>query len=203
VHQTLADIRDKIGLTIAPPSQGHGPLLRAAQVVHLLTALDHVAVGKTGHGRQELIIGDRDHGLVEHGQTRFDLPTGQSRAPLENQGNGRDVGLPESFGDLKGLGGGVEHGVKLAGIGVLECGGEEDKATFGAVNALAFNEALGAAQPASCRSSLAADAEDGAKPAGTLGGGQGLGSVEVRAIGPAHRAGEVLVASTEVGRPGE
>ena len=32
---------------------------------------------------------------------------------------------------------------------------------------------------------------------------KGSAAVEVRPIGPAHGAGEVLVASTEVGRPGE
>jgi hypothetical protein len=37
----------------------------------------------------------------------------------------------------------------------------------------------------------------------TAGGGQWLGSVEVCAVAPAHRASEILVAATEVGSPGE
>ena len=125
MHQALSDVRDKIGLAITPAGEGGGPLLGAAQVVHLLAGVNDVAVGETGQGRQELIIGDRDHRLIEHGQTRFDLPAGESCASLEDQGNGSDVGVSESFGDLKGLRCVGEHGVNLAGVGVLERGGEE------------------------------------------------------------------------------
>jgi hypothetical protein len=203
VHQALAGVRYKIWLTIAPPCKGRGPLLGAAQVVHLLATLDHVAIGESGQGRQKLISGHRDHGLIEQGQTGPGLSAGKSRSSLEHKGHSREVGVAESFGDLEGLAGGGQHFVVLACLGVIEGREKGQEATFGTVDTFAFDEALGSAQPTGSRPGFTRKSQHRAKPPGAAGGVQRLTVVQVGAVGPAHDSGEVLVPSGEVGRPGE
>jgi hypothetical protein len=77
------------------------------------------------------------------------------------------------------------------------------KPFFGTVDTLPFHEALGAAQPTGSRSGFAVESQDGAEPACAAGGGERLARLQMGTVGPAHRSSEVIISSTEVGRPRE
>ena len=91
----------------------------------------------------------------------------------------------------------------IARLGVIERRERMQEATFGTVDAFAFDEALGAAQPTGSRPGFTGHCQHGAEPAGTPGGWQRLARIEMSTVCPAHGSGEVLIASGEVRRPGE
>jgi hypothetical protein len=74
MHQAQALVRHHVGLLIAPPRQGGGPLAGAAQLVHVATERDRVAIDDAGDDRRQLPRGDGDHGLVHQPQALL-LPT--------------------------------------------------------------------------------------------------------------------------------
>ena len=65
MHQAPTGEADHVGLLRAPAGQSRGPFLSTAQLVDLLTPLDHAAVDQPGDDRREFAGGDGEHGFVE------------------------------------------------------------------------------------------------------------------------------------------
>ena len=130
-------------------------------------------------------------------------PRASRARPWSNERHGCEVSVAESFGDFKGLVCGGQHCVVLARLGVIERGEEDKEATFRTVDALAFDETFGSAQPTAPRSNFAAQVKHRAQPAGAASCGQRLAGIKMGTVCPAHGSREVLIPAGEVGRPGE
>ena len=70
VHEALAAVEHELGLRVAPPAEGGGPLPGAAHVEQLVATLDHRAVGVAGGDGRHLVGLDRHHGLVQQRHAR-------------------------------------------------------------------------------------------------------------------------------------
>ena len=87
------------GCCVAPARQRRGPLLRAAELVDLLTALDHAAIDEPGDERGQLARGDRDHRLVEQREARLALPELRQGAAMLMARERDQVGVAEALAD--------------------------------------------------------------------------------------------------------
>jgi hypothetical protein len=105
VDQALTAVEHHLGLRLAPPGQRRRPLARPAQVEALLACGDRRAVHEPGNDRRDLIGHDRDHGLVEHGQSVGDPALPDQGVTLDQAGEGHEIDVAEALTDLRRLAG--------------------------------------------------------------------------------------------------
>ena len=114
-----ADEGDHVGLSFAPLRKGGGPFAGTVDRIHLLTGADDAAVHQAGHERRQLPSGDRDHGLVQEGETGLDLPLLQASSALLMAGAGNQIGIAAALADRGGGGRSGVRGVEVVCIKAL------------------------------------------------------------------------------------
>ncbi len=139
------------------------PLARAPHLVHLLAGEDDAAVDDPGDDRRELLGGDRDHGLVEQGETFAHPSVLDQHVALAVDREREEVAVAEALADANGLLCGRGCRGEVSGGLVLEHRRQEQVAALGAL-ALVLEEPLCAAEPARRRADLAAGGEVQADP---------------------------------------
>jgi hypothetical protein len=148
VHQASAGEGHHVGLLLAPPCQGSGPLLGAARLVELLTIRDHAAIDETRDDGRQVPRGDRDHGLVQQPETLLDTPLPDQRVALLMYGEGEQVCIAESLGDLGGVGCGAGRSLPITGGHTTQQERYQQIASLDALILLAFDQPLRATEPA-------------------------------------------------------
>ncbi len=93
VQGALAGEGDEPGLLLAPALQQLGPLLDAAQVRHLLAALDGGAVDVAEQDRLEGAVGRLEHRLVEERDAGGDPAAVDRHPPLGAEPDGEQAGV--------------------------------------------------------------------------------------------------------------
>jgi hypothetical protein len=103
VDAALTGEGNQVGLGLAPTRQGRGPLVSAADGVHLVARADHAAVDDARHDRGELVDGHGDHRFVAQREPLLDTSLAQPRPPLAMQGQREQVGITEAVPDRRRL----------------------------------------------------------------------------------------------------
>ena len=203
MHRAKAGEGDHLGLLIAPPRQGGGPLARTAQRVHLLTDLDHAAVDHAGHQRRQLARGDGDHRFVQQREALPDLPLLHANPPLQVADAGDQVRIPAALADRGGLSRGRVCSLAVAGGKVLLHDRQQQIAALGAFVLLVFQQPLGARDPAGRRPHLATKEKAEAQPECATDGAPAFTGIQVRLMGTFKRLQIVVVPADQIRRHGQ
>ena len=197
-----ADAREghEAGLVIAPTSHGGGPLGGAAQLVHLMAAVDHAAIDQPRNDRRQLVRRGLEHRLVQLSETFLDPLLPDQGSTLIHQCEREEIGIAEALGDLGRGGGNGEGSVPVASDRVLELGGEEDVATLDAVTFLSIEQPLCPPKPARGARDLPAQREMDDEPERATHGALSLADFEVTPMRALQRTQLLLVAADQVGR---
>lgn len=102
VNETLTTEGRQVGLGLVPVAQRRGPLVRASQIEGLLAAQDDRAVHPPSHERRNPFRRDRDHRLVEQGESLVSAAHPDQRRPLPEQAPRHEVRLAVPPADLGG-----------------------------------------------------------------------------------------------------
>ena len=93
MHRGLPGELHEAFLLLAPHREQARPVRHAANVVELLTGVDHDAVDATGHHRRDLTGRHADHRLVQQRQALRNLPLVHEHPSLDDQPDGHQIRL--------------------------------------------------------------------------------------------------------------
>jgi hypothetical protein len=150
VHQTLPAIGGQVRLGGAPTAERRRPLLRPAQVEHLLTGLDHRAIYDAGDHRRHLVRSDRDHHLVQGRDAVGDLAHGDQRLAGTEPAEGLEIGIPVALAGIGDNAGGGKGTGKVAGAKEFEPDRYQQIALLDAFRPAAVEQPPGPGEPAVC-----------------------------------------------------
>ena len=195
MHQTPAAEGHHLRLLLAPPCQGGGPLLGAAQRIHLLTAHDHAAINNTGDDGRQLPRGHRDHGLVQQPEALLDPLLLDQGAALLMYGEGEQVCIAETLADLGGVGCGGVRGFPVTGGLMPQHDRYQQIAPLDAVSPVALYQPLGAAEPSGRAAHFSSECEIYDQPERAAHSAHRFAGVEVRVMGALQATQAVVVAA--------
>ena len=185
---------------IAPLTQGGGPLGGAAQLVHLMAAVDHAAIDQPRDDRRQLVRRRLDHRLVQLPETLLDPPQPDQGATLIHQGEREEVGVAETLGGLGRGGGGAEGSLPVAGDGVLELGRKDEVPPLDAVTVFSIEQSLRPPEPAAGARGLPAQHQMDNEPESASHGASSLADREVAPMRALESTQLLLIAADHVGR---
>jgi hypothetical protein len=147
-HETAPAERDEVRLRLAPACQRVGPELRSAQVEDLVERLDRCAVDDPDDDRPDLAGCDREHGLIEEGDTLGHLAKADQASAAPESRHRCEVPVSESLRNGRGFSEGRIGRGRIARVERLERPGHEHEAPLDAVDAGLVDQACRARQPA-------------------------------------------------------
>ena len=103
-HETVAAIRDDLGLGVAPAAERLGPLARPRDVERFVARVECDAVDDSHVLRGQVVAGDGDHYFVEKSGPRGDFAAMNEGASLAESGQQDEVAGPEAASDRHGVG---------------------------------------------------------------------------------------------------
>jgi hypothetical protein len=137
MHEAETVVGHHVGLPLAPPRQGGGPLPSPAQLVDALTEGDRVAVHDAGDNRRQLSRGDSHHGFVHKPQAVLRAPLSDQRVALLHQAHRDQVLVTEALADLGDLDCGRVRGLVITAEHVFQQGCDQHVSALDTVTPLA------------------------------------------------------------------
>ena len=203
VDEAIPAERDEVRLRVTPVRQRRRPLLRPAQVQHLLAGLDHAAVDGAGDDLGDLVGDDGDHHLVEQAHPLADPALRDQRPALEVAGERHQIDVGEPIADLGGAAGDRVGGRPVSRGGVLEGFRDQEMALLGAIVRNVFEQATSSRQPAAGAGELAGVEQQEDQPARATGGAQHVAAAQQFLVCALPRLDTEVVLSGEVRRRGQ
>jgi hypothetical protein len=203
MDQALSAVRHEARLRSAPAGQGRRPLLSPAEIEDVLARLDDRAIDDPGDGGGNLTAGDRDHGLVEPGDTLGLLSQRDQRLSLTELAEGHQVPLAEAGADLGGL---ARCCVRAGGIAlakVLQSSGDEQIPPLGAIFPAVVEKPLGPGEPAVGGGYVTLQQKREAQPEGAPNRSWCIARAQALAMRTSPHVGAVAVPSGQVGGGGK
>ena len=194
MDEAAAGERDEVLLLLAPARERDRPLLRAAQLVDLLAALDDGAVDEAGRDRRQLAGRHGDHRLVEQREAGLDVAAADAHDALLVHRDREQVGVSEALPGLRGRG-------ELALVAALERCQQRQVAALDAVSVA--QQPLRAGEPAARLGGVAAQRQEQPDPERAADGRLDRAGLHVRAVRPFQLDQVLGLVAEHVGGQGE
>ncbi len=204
MHEAVAAERDEVRLGVTPVGERSGPLLRPAQVEHLLARLDHAAVDGAGDHLRHLVGGHRDHDFVEQAHSLDVLCLPDQRPALKVARKRHQIYVTEPLTDLCRLAGDRVSALPVPLDRMLESRRHQQVPPLRAITLPTIVEQPACTrEPAAGAGELAAVQQDEDEPARASHGPLDLIRPQKLVVGAFPHVDAVLVSAHEVGGRGQ
>ena len=199
MHEALTGERDHAALAIAPLRQRGRPLVGAPQLGDLLTGLDHRAVHRPSGWCGHLTGDDRDHRLIQCGQTLAHAALAEQGPALDVERQRHHVGVAEPAPEVGGPSSRLPPtGVVTDDGRLLERPREQEIAVRGALLAEVLDDPAGPGEPALGLPEVAIVDQVEAQPEGTAHRVAHVATFDVQLVGPLQRTDAVADVAHQV-----